>query len=271
MSESSVIAKEEERFIKLVNFFRPYPAFKLFTRPLNIPLIIIPREHKNSSAEVRHLFLVVLSPRLLVKAPAWLESSILRYALDFAAHWQRRGERPEKHLEWTRIRLYWNTLEHPSSVPAKHGDTRLREKWTELQAKYFPDRPDLLSYRVVWSKRKQRSCLASCSIENNRVRVAGAMKLQASSPYLEPLLYHEMCHAALGEPKVANGRRIMHGREFKRLERRHPCTRLLDCWIRSGGWADAVQTYARERASALPQYRSSLPGKPDNLRRRLAG
>lgn len=67
------------------------------------------------------------------------------------------------------------------------------------------------------------------------------MSLPESQPYLEALIYHEMCHAVLGPPKIVKRRRIMHGRDFKALEKRHPEIKLLDTWIKAGGWSMAAK------------------------------
>ena len=123
--------------------------------------------------------------------------------------------------------------------------TSLVNIWNHLIDKYFPARQDLKSYRIVWSNKKQTRSLASCSVEKRVVRVAKAMSLTSSRPYLEALIYHEMCHAVLGPPKIVKGRRIMHGKDFKAIEKLHPEIKLLDIWIKSGGWDKAVRTCHR--------------------------
>ena len=113
--------------------------------------------------------------------------------------------------------------------------------WLDIRARYFPERCELDSYRVRWSYRQNSLCLASCNIKLRRVLVATAMQVAQSRPFLEPLLYHEMCHAVVGFHRGKNGRRIMHGPEFKALEQQHPRIRELDYWIKSGGWSQAVR------------------------------
>lgn len=129
------------------------------------------------------------------------------------------------------------------------GDTGLFEIWRRLVIQYFPDRPDLLSYRISWSHRKQKRCLASCNAEKRQVNVSGALNTPYLNWVLEPLIYHELCHAVIGPVhRVRGQRRSLHGREFKILERRHPDIKKLDQWIRDGGWQRAVRAArARER------------------------
>jgi predicted SprT family Zn-dependent metalloprotease len=112
--------------------------------------------------------------------------------------------------------------------------------WDQLSIRYFPDSHILKKYRIVWSNRKQTSCLGSCNIQTNVVRIASAMKQPSAHKYLEPLIYHEMCHAIVGI-KIKNGRRKIHTREFKQLEKKHPGIIELDRWIKRGGWQRAVR------------------------------
>lgn len=126
--------------------------------------------------------------------------------------------------------------------------------WQQLQAEYFPERKDILDYRIRWSNRRHTRTLASCNVRARRVSVAAAMRLDESRRYLPALVYHEMCHAILGEPERKGSRRVIHGSEFKKLERRHPEIPLLDKWITQGGWFQAsrrqeLQNYARELES----------------------
>ena len=119
--------------------------------------------------------------------------------------------------------------------------------WIKLRAEYFPEQPDLDSYRLNWSNRKHRYTLASCNSSIRRVSIATVMQLPEAAPYLEALVYHEMCHAALGKPQRVNGRRVIHGRDFKALEQRHPGVRPLDAWIKTGGWRKAVKQFRRQQ------------------------
>lgn len=120
----------------------------------------------------------------------------------------------------------------------------LKKLWYDLIDGYFPQRQDLKNYRLVWSGKRQTRSLASCSVHKRTIRVAKAMALPSSRPYLEALIYHELCHAVLGPPKIVRGRRIMHGKDFKALERRHPNIKYLDDWINAGGWDRAVRKVA---------------------------
>lgn len=128
----------------------------------------------------------------------------------------------------------------------------LVELWRRIRRDYFPDREEIDSYRVVWSEREHTSTLASCNPVRRRVSVARAMKQPGALPHLEALLYHEMCHAVLGKPEVRDGRRIIHGKDFKQLEVRHSGIPALDQWIKEGGWRDAVRAERRGAARNGP-------------------
>lgn len=123
----------------------------------------------------------------------------------------------------------------------------LNQLWCNVRAAYFPDRSDIDDYRVIWSMRRQTRSLATCNVHTKKVNVAHAMNRPEYQAYLEALLYHEMCHAVLGEAKIVNGRRVIHGREFKMLERRHPGIKPFDAWIKAGGWRQAVRREGQAR------------------------
>lgn len=117
------------------------------------------------------------------------------------------------------------------------SDPLLRAIWLQLRENYFPDRPDIDDYLVVWSRRRQRRTLASCSTDQRKVRVARELNTPLCAGWLDPLLYHEMCHAYLG----SSGTGGCHNRAFKALEQRHPLIPSLDAWIKAGGWLRAVR------------------------------
>ena len=123
----------------------------------------------------------------------------------------------------------------------------LEDIWARLATSYFPEHLLLQEYTLHWSTRRHRRTLASCNIERKRISVASAMQLPEARPHLEALLYHEMCHAILGIPIRTNGRRNIHGREFRALERAHPGIAELDRWILAGGWAASTRRYNRSQ------------------------
>lgn len=119
--------------------------------------------------------------------------------------------------------------------------------WQSLRFEYFPERPDIDEYQVRWSDRRHTRCLASCNVYDRRVQVARAMAQSEARSHLAALVYHEMCHAVLGIPKIVGGRRVIHGRDFKLLEKRHPGIKALDAFIVSGGWKKAVVLQERQK------------------------
>lgn len=126
---------------------------------------------------------------------------------------------------------------------------RLRHIWLSVRSEYFPHRHDLDEYVVVWSARPQKRTLASCNIKKQRVQVAREMDHEAAIEMLEPLLYHEMCHAVLGMSVVREKQRSQwHGRDFRALERRHPLMPELDKWVKNGGWQSAVRSDRSRRS-----------------------
>lgn len=130
----------------------------------------------------------------------------------------------------------------------RESDSQLRAIWIDLANEYFPNQPDLCSYTICWSTRRQKRTLASVSLTRRLVIVAQELKDELFWQYLPPLIYHEMCHAVISTSvKTVRGRRQWHGKEFKELERQHPEIKALEEWIKNGGWRYAV---ARHRAIA---------------------
>jgi hypothetical protein len=142
-----------------------------------------------------------------------------------------------------------------SSFRARPDTSELKQIWTELITKFFPDRTDLLTYSLGWSTRPQKRTLASCSLKNRRVNVARELNHPPFKEWLEPLIYHELCHAVLGRdldvttptspaPLTPHRKRKIawHGREFRTLERRHPRMAEFDAWVKGGGWRTAVRS-----------------------------
>lgn len=124
------------------------------------------------------------------------------------------------------------------------SDEFLKATWRNLREEYFPDRGDLDLYAVTWSPRKQRRVLASCNISRKRVLVARELFQPSACRWIQAVLYHELCHAALGTDIIdSSGTRRWHGPRFRELEARHPDIRAMYAWIRSGGWAMTVLTY----------------------------
>ena len=140
---------------------------------------------------------------------------------------------------------------------SKGSDPNLWKLWQGLALGFFPERPELLNYRVVWSGRPQRRTLASCNIFRKRINVAREMNHPDGEPWLEPLLYHEMCHAVIGYREVQSNvgytvkkKRIWHGREFRSLERQHPLFEPFDQWVKAGGFSRLVRSDRAKRNSA---------------------
>jgi len=136
------------------------------------------------------------------------------------------------------------------------SDLILQNIWFKLRIDFFPSRGDLDDYTLQWSKRQQKRTLASCNLDQRRVLVARELRHSDHVQWLEPLLYHEMCHAVLGKDIMTkDGKRAWHGNKFKALERKHPGIKYLDEWIKAGGWARAVRA-DRARASHRKRHKT---------------
>ncbi len=121
--------------------------------------------------------------------------------------------------------------------------------WGKLENEYFPGDKNLSIYSITWAKRYSKRNLAYCDYQKKRVVVSPVMNNIKLLHMLEPLIYHEMCHAKLGEPKRVRGRYIYHGKDFHKLEALHPFIKEFNDWIHNGGWANAKRVYARKMSS----------------------
>ncbi|MEY4667672.1 MAG: hypothetical protein RL518_371 [Pseudomonadota bacterium] len=137
----------------------------------------------------------------------------------------------------------------PRTRPPAESDEFLRNLWTGLRSEFYPERPELDSYVVTWSNRPQKRVLASCNIRQRRVVVARELFEPTACRWIAPVLYHELCHAVIGEGvHLRSGKRQWHGYQFRALESRHPDIPAMNAWIRSGGWAMAVRSHRARRA-----------------------
>ncbi|MCC6933823.1 MAG: SprT-like domain-containing protein [Deltaproteobacteria bacterium] len=123
--------------------------------------------------------------------------------------------------------------------------TELSMLWQQLAIEYFPACPNLMTFKIKWSRRGGKRLLASCNNQRKTINVSHVLANPKFRATLAPLLYHEMCHAVLGEPKRVNGRFQIHGKDFKQLEKLHPQTAELNKWIKSGGWTSARRSYGQ--------------------------
>jgi hypothetical protein len=137
-----------------------------------------------------------------------------------------------------------------SRSPRGKSDEFLLSLWINLRREFFPEHPHVDDYTVTWSPRAQKRVLASCNIRRRRVVVAQELFEPSATRWLAPVLYHEMCHAVIGEGVhlSQSGKRLWHGAQFRKLESRHPDIKAMNLWIATGGWAMAVRSHRARRA-----------------------
>jgi hypothetical protein len=130
------------------------------------------------------------------------------------------------------------------------SDEFLFAVWQNLRQEFFPDHAHIDEYTVTWSSRPQKRVLASCNIRRRRIVVAQELFEPSAARWIAPVLYHEMCHAVIGEGVhlSQSGKRLWHGTQFRQLEARHPDIEAMNAWIATGGWAMAVRSHRARRA-----------------------
>ncbi len=143
-----------------------------------------------------------------------------------------------------------DTIRRTARNRANASDEFLLTVWRNLRQEFFPNRSDVDDYIVTWSSRPQKRVLASCNIRRRRIVVAQELFEPAASRWIAPVLYHEMCHAVIGEGVhlSQSGKRQWHGRQFRQLEAQHPDIEAMNAWIATGGWAMAVRSHRARQA-----------------------
>ncbi|MBD3239337.1 MAG: hypothetical protein GF331_02035 [Chitinivibrionales bacterium] len=215
--------------------------------------------HVTVQPYTRERHLVV--PGYLEDAPTAIKEALLSWAMlpDARRSTRKREIRRRKSEIEARV---WRYVEqaHPKRSngrrvdPARYeGSTRgtvydLREVFDSINARYFASA--LESY-VRWGETAsvtsyQTTREAPDGTRYNLITIAGAYDHPTVPRYaIEGIMYHEMLHIAI-PPVVTGGRRSVHGREFRRAERR---------FEQFGEWCDWQRAHLRRLAAAMRRRR----------------
>lgn len=115
-------------------------------------------------------------------------------------------------------------FELPGARPARarSGPGRFRsleESFARVNAGYFGG--GLVRPALCWSPKRSRRILGSYQERSDRLIVSRIFDSEQVPLFvLDYLMFHELLHKFLGVSRHANGRRCMHGVEFRRHERR---------------------------------------------------
>ena len=122
-------------------------------------------------------------------------------------------------------RATWRARPGPGRVHS------LEESFARVNARYFQghlSRPGL-----CWSPRAARRVLGTYQERSDRVIVSRRLDaVNVPLFVLDYLMYHELLHKFLGPRRHRDGRRNLHGAEFKRLERRFEKLTEARKWLR---------------------------------------
>jgi len=86
--------------------------------------------------------------------------------------------------------------------------------------------------KLCWSPVRARRIVGTYEEQRDRIVFTRRLDAKRIPEYvLDFVMYHELLHKALGTRRGENGKRRMHGPEFRRLERRFPRYREAEEWL----------------------------------------
>jgi len=186
---------------------------------------------------------VLTIPEVLANPPEHVKECLIRWAMMPMTRKARRGAdfvKNKRSMEET-IRAYMESCgvaqERKSRIdPAmfehqtKGFAYDLREIFDALNRGYFNG--ELKSY-IRWGQTASRTSYQTTRIDKggnqfNLITISGVYDSPQVPQYaIYGLVYHEMLHIAI-PPRVVNGRRVIHGRDFKAAEKKYP---FYNQWI----------------------------------------
>jgi hypothetical protein len=117
---------------------------------------------------------------------------------------------------------------------AHSGPGRVRsldESFARVNARYF--RGQLGKPGLYWSPKAARRVLGTYHERSDRVIISRSLDAARVPVFvLDYLMYHELLHKFLGPQRRRDGRRNLHGAEFKRLEKRFESLPEARQWLR---------------------------------------
>jgi hypothetical protein len=216
-----------------------------------------------------HVMVNRLTGKRTLKVPALLEHApreVKQALIDWALLYDRRGalRRERRTTKRALEHTVWKYLEqhHPESrrtarsLPLQeHLRTEgcrydLREVFAKVNQESFGGR---LQSLVRWGgfatlTSFHRTVAGPDGARQNLVTIAGAYDHPDVPRFaIESVMHHELLHIAV-PPVVRNGRRVVHGRDFRTAERVHPHYAEWERWQR---------THVAKLASALRRSRKS--------------
>ncbi len=121
-------------------------------------------------------------------------------------------------------------------LPTRGQVVDLRLVFQRLNERYFQGKLDCLVRwgqmgTPRWGSRTQRLILGSYLRQHNMIRIHPLLDhKRVPKQVVEAVMYHEMCHAVIGD-ESQGGRRVLHGPKFKKELARYPHNERADAWI----------------------------------------
>ncbi|MFP4163957.1 MAG: hypothetical protein ACLFQB_08845 [Chitinispirillaceae bacterium] len=182
-------------------------------------------------------------PAVLADPPAEVHEYLIRWAMLPVTRKERRAsgfKKLKRELE-NQIRNYMESKgvrkERVSRInpvlfehQTKGFNFDLKQIFNTLNRAYFGG--EIESY-LRWGQNRSKISYQTCRIDRNGnlfnlITISGIYDSPLVPEYvIYGVMYHEMLHIAI-PPRTVNGRRVIHGKDFKKAERKYP---FYDLWI----------------------------------------
>jgi hypothetical protein len=146
------------------------------------------------------------------------------------------------------------TPERVRDLPYEYNDPHLQRVYHQLRHQYFPNRPDVDDYKVVWRDQPMQTkngasslydTLAYIEYGTRTIHIGREMSHPDAVQWLAPLIHHELCHAILVEFLKPND--DAHAEWFMRINSQHPQADEFKQWH---GWRNCYDSYHADKAPA---------------------
>lgn len=204
-------------------------------------------------------------PQILADAPQDVKDCLVKWAMLPLTRKARRSPAVlnDKRLWESAVRAYMESkgvtgVRASRADPAvfesqtRGGVYNLRDIFNAVNAAYFDNR---IASCLRWGRCDSRTSYCAVKYDRegnpfNLITISGVYDSPKVPEYaIYGLMYHEMLHIAI-PPRTVNGRRVVHGRDFKAAERKYPFYGKWAAWEKEN-LAKLLASARRRRRRAI--------------------